>query len=45
MSTALNGDIILAKLVPNRGKQREKDDFRARVIKVVERRSGRVTGC
>ena len=44
MSTALDGDVILAKLVPNRGKQREKDDFRARVIKVMERRSGRVTG-
>ena len=44
LSNALDGDIVLAKLVPNRGKQREKDDFRARVIKVVERRSGRVTG-
>jgi len=44
LSTALDGDIVLAKLVPNRGKQKELDDFRARVIEVVERRSGRVTG-
>ncbi len=44
MSTALDGDIVMAKLVPNTGKQKELDDFRARVIKVVERRSGRVTG-
>ena len=44
LDTSLDGDIVMAKLVPNKGKQRELDEFRARVIEVVERRSGRVTG-
>ena len=44
LDTSLDGDIVMAKLVPNEGKQRELDEFRAKVIEVVERRSGRVTG-
>ncbi|MEJ6645084.1 MAG: ribonuclease R [Akkermansiaceae bacterium] len=44
MDTALDGDIVRVRLVKNDGGSREHNDLRARVIEVVERRSGKVTG-
>ncbi len=44
MDIALDGDIVRVKLVKNDGGSREHNDMRARVIEVVERRSGTVTG-
>ncbi len=44
MDIALDGDIVRVKLVKNDGGSREHTDMRARVIEVVERRSGTVTG-
>lgn len=44
MATALDGDIVRVRLVKNDGGSREHNDLRARVIEVVERRSGKVTG-
>ena len=44
MGIALDGDIVRARLVKNNSTSKEHNDLRARVIEVVERRSGRVTG-
>lgn len=44
MDTALDGDIVRVRLVKNDGGSREHNDLRAKVIEVVERRSGKVTG-
>lgn len=44
MSTALDGDIVRVRLVKNDGASKEHNDLRARIIEVVERRSGMVTG-
>ena len=44
MDTALDGDIVRVRLVKNDGASREHNDLRARIIEVVERRSGKVTG-
>jgi len=44
MDTSLDGDIVRVRLVKNDGGSREHNDLRARVLEVVERRSGKVTG-
>ncbi|MDB4436284.1 hypothetical protein N9139_02295, partial [Akkermansiaceae bacterium] len=46
LSTSLDGDTVEAKLVKPTGRppQGRKADMRARVMKIVERRSGKVTG-
>lgn len=44
MSTALDGDLVRIKTVKNDGGSREHTDLRGRVVEVVERRSGGVTG-
>ncbi len=48
LGTALDGDTVIAKLVKVPGRRPKnsegKDDLRARVEKVLERRSGKVTG-
>ncbi len=44
MDTALDGDIVRCKLVENDSRSKEHNDLRARVLEVLDRRSGKVTG-